>query len=272
MGIRREEVDRRFARELYSDNRPPTFFTADSFSDPYASSLAWKVRQKEGTAGGDTDRADYLPWTSKQLRNSLPPWMKLYTTEIEGHPVHIVNPSSEFLDGDNTFYFGVGNAVKWKEKSKFLFRGENRRTAEEDAEVIAQHLNRGSLQGSPPIMYSPVHTAAFWRGALVYIPFRTFPNNYSLRAYPSLKKGSGHLWVIDKEAMDHHLIDVHYGGAEITFPRISAEFLRACITTPRIKELAEQRAEVPPGFLIPSETMSAEEIEQIVNRLELIVV
>lgn len=193
----------------------------------------------------DTPKRAQLPYTVQELNGRLPPYVKLYTAEVNGHTVHIVNPSSKILD--------------CYDRGRFLFRGESSKTSDKDAELIIHHLSRGYLE--PRRSVDGVDGANY-----VYTtPWLYYGLSFGAR---SRNNFSGHIWVIDRNAMNKHLISIDYGD-EILFPEIYIEHLTACITTPDIKARVEQGigSDLPVRLVEINPDDSWQHVEQIVGKL-----
>lgn len=196
----------------------------------------------------DVNDATILPDDSSRIETFLPTYLKLSTIDIDqAHRIHIISPSSEFLELTEEYRDG-----------QFLFRGEEAKSLDKAADLIAKRFEDGSMkhhQGEA-ITTSPEPLVSLRRfGGAV-------SGNYPL------------VWIIKREAMDDHPVDIQNGGWEILFPEISLKYLAGCVTSPEVAKAVEEKTKIPPGFLrtLPFRTgvpaISADDTDSYLKQLD----
>lgn len=210
-------------QELFAPYNDTQLYTSDSKLPPHCSDAkALSVFLREEQLIPSQSTSLILPLDSNKVRSVLPPYLKLSEIDIdESHQVHLVSPSSKFLE-----------LTRFKEGT-FLFRGEEADTLEKAADLIIKrfedgrmkHHRKGAIHTTP----DPIVAERAFGG--------TVRGNYPL------------IWIIKREAMDHHPTDIQNGGVEILFSEISLKYLAGCVTSPEVAKAVEEKTKVPPGFL-----------------------
>ena len=209
--------------ELFDPYNSIKFYTSDSKLPPQCpNATALSTFLKERGLIPTPNTSMILPMGPDKIKRVLPPYLKLSEIDIDtSHQVHLVSPSSEFL-----------KLTSFKD-GQFLFRGEEADTLDKAADLIIKRFEDGRMKHHQG---RSIHTS----------PEPTVPT----RAFGGAVSGNYPLiWIIKREAMDEHPVDIQNGGVEVLFPEISLKYLAGCVTSPEVAKAVEEKTKVPLGFL-----------------------